>query len=33
LTDHVIHGSLSPGHYCSAGTDMMVLEPDVGALR
>jgi hypothetical protein len=32
LSDHVIRGELSPGHYCSAGIDMMALEPDVRAL-
>ena len=32
LSDHVIRSTLSPGHYCSAGIDMMALEPDVRAL-
>jgi len=31
LADHVIHGTLSPGHHCSAGIDMMTLEPDIRA--
>ena len=29
LSDHIIYGVLSPGHYYSAGIDMMALEPDV----
>jgi hypothetical protein len=32
LASHVIRSTLSPGHYCSAGIDMMALEPDVRAL-
>ena len=32
LSDHIIHGTLSPSHYYSAGIDMTALEPDVRAL-
>jgi len=32
LADHVIRGTLSPGHYCSAGIDMTALEPNVRAI-
>ena len=31
LTSHVFHGTLSPGHYFSAGVDMIALEQDVKA--
>ena len=31
LTDHIRHGTLSPGHYCSAGVDIAVTEPGVWA--
>ena len=33
LTNHVIRGTLSPGHYCSAGIDMLAPGPDVRVLR
>ena len=31
LSDHIIHGMLSPSNYYSAGIDMTALEPDVRA--
>jgi hypothetical protein len=31
LADHIRYGTLSPGHYCSAGVDIAVTEPGVWA--
>jgi hypothetical protein len=29
LSDHIIHDTLNPGYYYSAGIDMTTLEPDI----